>query len=271
MEIKFHSDSKFAIAIATFVFFTAWWGLIQLPVPNQHLLNQLWGGLYGIVALLGAVWGLKISKQWGGLKSLMGKAICMFALGLFAQEFGQLAYNYYIFYRRIEIPYPSMGDVGFFSSVIFYILGAIYLARASGVAVSLQSFKSRMQAFIIPVVMLAYSYFIFLQGYEFDWSNLLTIFLDFGYPLGQAMYVAIAMLAVLLTRGVLGGVMKLRILIIFFALLFQYLCDFMFLYQAHHETWTAGGLNDYMFLVSYLIMTLALLHLRMSKIKPKLS
>ncbi len=268
---KLKNDKKILIAILMFVFFSLWWGLVQLPVSNQHLLNQLWGGLYGIEALVGAIWGLRIYRDWGGSKSLMGKAIMLFALGLFAQEFGQLSYNYYIFYRQIEIPYPSLGDIGFFSSIPFYLFGALYLAKASGVKVSLQSFKSKIQAAIIPLALLSYSYFIFLHGYEFDWSKPLTIFLDFGYPLGQALYVSVALLAVLLVRGVLGGIMKYRVFFIFFALLFQYLCDFMFLYQANNKTWVAGGINDFMYLVSYLIMTLALLQLRMSIIKSKLS
>jgi len=35
------------------------------------------------------------SRKWGGLRSVMGKAILMFSLGLVAQEFGQLSYAFY--------------------------------------------------------------------------------------------------------------------------------------------------------------------------------
>lgn len=44
-----------------------------------------------------------------------------------------------------------------------------------------------------------------------------------------------------------------------FALLAQFIADWTFLYQASREIWYAGGINDYMYLCSYLIMTLAII------------
>jgi hypothetical protein len=52
--------------------------------------------------------------------------------------------------------------------------------------------------------------------------------------------------------------MRPKILLILFGLLAQYAADFTFLYQNHHGTWKAGGVNDYMYLISYFIMTIAL-------------
>lgn len=271
MWVRLKGDKKVAILIAVFLFFTVWWLAIQLPIASRDVLNKYFGVFYGLVALLGAIWSFIIQKQWGGKKSLMGRAILMFSLGLFLQEFGQLTYFYYFFIRHIEVPYPSIGDIGYFGSIPLYIYGTILLSKAAGVKVSLASFKNKLQAIVIPIIILGYSYFVFLQGYEFDWSHPLTIFLDFGYPLGQAIYVSVAILAVLLTRGVLGGVMKYRILFILFALLIQYVSDFTFLYQVSKEIWTAGGINDYMYLVSYFVMTLALLQLRVTRIRAKLS
>ena len=42
------------------------------------------------------------------------------------------------------------------------------------------------------------------------------------------------------------------------ALMFQYLSDFTFLYQANAGTWYVGGLNDFLYFISYLMMTLSL-------------
>ena len=89
--------------------------------------------------------------------------------------------------------------------------------------------------------MLAVGYFLFLQGYEFDWSDPLKVFLDFGYPFGQAIYVSIAILTYLLSRGILGGIMKGKILFILFALCMQFLSDYTFLYQSSKGTWSVGG------------------------------
>src|SRR6185503_7492659 len=119
-------------------------------------------------ALWGALWGLYLSKLWGGYKSVIGRASLIFALGLLAQAFGQNVYNYLYATQGFDIqpPYPGLGDVGFFGSVILYIYGAILLARAAGVSVSLKSFASKIQAIIIPLILLVGSYMLFLHGYE---------------------------------------------------------------------------------------------------------
>lgn len=247
------------VAVILFLILTIWWLILRFISQPGDLNQQLFAAIYGVMAAWGGFWGLKISQKWGGIKSVMGKAITMFSLGLFAQEFGQLAYSFYIYYLKIDVPYPSLGDVGYFASIPFYIYGVLLLAKASGIKVSLRSFKNKLQAILIPVGILILAYYLFLQGYEFDWSKPLTIFLDFGYPMGQAIYISLAILTYYLSRNVLGGIMKSKILFILFALLAQFISDFTFLYQASKEIWYAGGINDYSYLVSYLLMTLGLL------------
>ena len=127
------------VAVGLFVFFTLWWGFINLFLPRDNVLYEYFGHTYGLIAVWGGIWGFLISKGWGGAKSIMGRALIMFGLGLFAQEFGQLAYSYYIFVLKIEVPYPSIGDIGFFGTIPFYIYGSYLLAKASGVKVSLKS------------------------------------------------------------------------------------------------------------------------------------
>lgn len=249
------------IALILFLLLTVWWVYVQIkghPGSNQ---NQLFAAVYGIMAAWGAIWGLKISKGWGGLKSVMGKAIIFFSLGLCFQEFGQLSYSFYIYYKHIDVPYPSIGDIGYFGSIPLYILGVLYLAKASGVRVSLKSLRSKIQAVVVPLIVLSLGYYLFLQGYVFDWTHKLTIFLDFGYPLGEAAYVSLALLVYLLSRNLLGGIMKNKILFILFALFVQFLSDYTFLYQASKKTWYAGGLNDFSYLIAYFLMTLGLLQL----------
>jgi hypothetical protein len=87
----------------------------------------------------------------------------------------------------------------------------------------------------------------------------LVVFLDFGYPLGQAIYISLAVLTYLLSRSVLGGIMKMRILFILFALVIQYMSDYTFLYQASRGVWHAGGINDFLYITAYFIMALSLL------------
>lgn len=230
-------------------------------VPGDENYNALiWGSLYQIIAWWGAFCGIYLSKKWGGWSSLVGRANLAFALGLLAQSFGQTVYSYY-FYTGGEVLYPSVGDVGFFGSVLLYIYAVWLLAKASGIKVTLNSFINKIQAIIIPLVVLSLSYWIFLSEYVIEPGQMVKTILDLGYPLGQAFYLSIAILILLLPRKVLGGVMKTPIIYFIVALALQYLSDFTFLYQLNNGTYVAGGIVDFMYFISYFAMALSLLKL----------
>lgn len=258
----FASDHKYHIITALFfVGLSIWWVIVQ-QVQFSELDRQIFSAVYGLMALWGALWGLKTSFEWGGLKSIFGKAIFFLSLGLFAQEFGQLAYSFYANFLHVEIPYPSVGDVGYFGSIPLYAYGAWLLAQTSGIKFTVQSSFDKLKIVLFPTVLLVISYALFLRGYEFDWSNPLVVFLDFGYPLGQAIYISIALLTYVMCRRVLGGVMRSRVILLLVAFVLQYLADFTFLYQNSTGTWEGGRINDYMYLIAYTAMTIALLELR---------
>lgn len=253
---------KAKIAVILFVLLSIWWVVNNLIIGNSSIAYNTFfdfGEFYGYMALLGGTWGVLIAQKWGGFKSVMGKAMMMFSLGLFAQEFGQLFYAWYNNIYNVAGPYPSIGDIGYFGSVLLYITGVVYLARAAGVKIRLKLFMTNPLALIIPIGMLSIGYFLFLKGYEFDWSNPVKIFLDFGYPFGQAIYISLAILTYLLSRGVLGGIMKNKILFLLFALMVQFLADYTFLYQSSNGSWEVGGTNDFIYLAAYFSMTLALI------------
>ncbi len=256
----FKKEWEAKVALGIFAVFLAWWVYMHLALPHDNVLYSLYGQSYGILALWGGIWGLIISKKWGGIRSVMGRAILMFSLGLFAQEFGQMAYTYYIFVSHIEIPYPSIGDIGFFGTIPFYIYGAYLLSKASGVRISLRSFKNKLQAIIIPLVMVGIAYFLFLRNYPLDFSQPLKSFLDFGYPLGQAIYVSIAIFTYFATRSLLGGIMKSKVLLILFAFVAQFLSDYLFIY--FQNQYYPGHLIDLVYTFSYMIMAFGIIGLK---------
>ncbi len=254
------SELSAKIALIFYILLTGWWIFLRLTTHPTDLANQSFAATYGILALFGGIIGIFIAQKWGGFKSLFGRSIYMFSFGLLAQEFGQISYSYYIYFAKIEVPYPSIGDIGYFGSIFFYIIGVYFLGKT--VKANLSSFKNKIQAVLIPILMLIIAYLLFLSGYEFDTSNPLKIFLDFGYPFGQALYISMALLTYLLSKNLLGGVMKARILFILIALAVQFLADYTFLFQASRGTWYAGGINDFIYLSSYLMMTLGLIQLK---------
>ena len=227
------------------------------PDGNQSVWS--WADFYQIIALMGSVAGFFIAKKWGGLKSLLGRAVFVISLGLFFQNIGQTIFSIYAILWPSSTFYPSLADIGFFGSVIFYIYGAYLLCKVLGVHIAFRSYKTKILVFLVPTLILAGSYLVFLKDYSADLSNPIKVFLDFGYPLGQALYISIALLAYIVSKNSLGGVMRGALLTLLFALFLQYAADFNFLFQSTQDSWVlAGSYGDFLYLVSYTCMAYAL-------------
>jgi len=98
------SKLLYIIPLVTFIIFTLWWIIIQqFDINATRDTRQLWGAIYQIMALYGGIIGLFISKKWGGHKSLIGKAILAFSVGLFLQCLGQSFSSYYVYFFK-EFP-----------------------------------------------------------------------------------------------------------------------------------------------------------------------
>ena len=118
----------------TFIIFTLWWLYITVSLrhsDHNSVHNQVFAATYGVQALFGGLIGLWAAKKWGGSKSLVGRALLFFGLGLLLQQFGQIVYSIYLYALNGQIPYPSFGDIGYFGSVLFYIYAAWQLAKAA--------------------------------------------------------------------------------------------------------------------------------------------
>lgn len=249
------------IILAVYGVLALWWLSIFVRGLQDSPENHAFTLMYGWLSLVGFLFGMSISKKWGGYKSVLGRSLFYFSLGLFAQFFGQMVYAYFIYVQHIEVPYPSLGDVGYFGSILCYIYAVVLLGKVVGSKKSLRIRGKFLETILIPLVLLIASYLMFLRGYVFDWDYPLVVLLDFGYPLGQAVYVSLALSVFYLSRNVLGGRLKYPVLFLIVALVVQYLCDYTFLYQASHGTWYVAGPNDFMYFTSYLLMTLGLLQI----------
>jgi hypothetical protein len=248
---------------AIFVILFIFWIWIFSKGFEQGFYNNLFGALYPIISLAGGLYGLiVVSKEWGGLKSLVGKGVFFLSLGLLAEVFGQWAWSYFTIVKGIEVPYPSIADIGYFLIVPFYILAMYNLGKAAGIKFGLSSFRGKIQAIAIPVLMVAIAYILFLKDVVIDSSEIIRTFLDLGYPGFEAIAISIGILTYTLSRGFLGGAMRSRVLLIVIALVFQYITDYTFTYQVGTEIYYNGGIVDLMYMISLIVMSFAVISLR---------
>lgn len=247
------------IATGLFLIYLVWWIYLFIFLEPGSNMHHAYSYTYGILAGFGGILGFIIAGKWGGFKSYVGKSLIFFAFGLLCQFLGQFTYAFQSWISNVENAYPSWGEIFFFVSVPSYILGVWYIGKAAGTGISLKQIQYRLLCFVFPLIMVAISYYMFINGQSMEGQSTIAVFLNFFYPIGQSVFVSLAILAYLLSRKVLGGVMKRRVIFILFALVFQYIADSMFLYKTINGTWYQADFSEFMFAVSYSLMTFAFL------------
>lgn len=250
------------VLVGLYLIFVIFWGYIRSQGLTEGHLNNLYGALYPIIPLIGGLYGIFFASQtWGGIKSVMGRGVFFLSLGLLAEVFGQWTWSYYVIVQGVDVPYPSIADIGYFAIIPLYSYAMYNFAKASGIKFGLRTFLGKIQALLIPGFMIAIAYFFFLTDVQIDWSNPIRTFLDFAYPGLEPIAVSIGILTYSLSRNMLGGVMREKILYIIFALLFQYITDYVFLYRVGTGTYYNAGFTDLLYTTSFAIMALGILWL----------
>ncbi len=247
--------------------FVIWWIYVQFFGYKNSLDNRVFTSIYCLVALYGGVYGIQTSYRWGGLKTLFGRSIFMFSVGLFMQVLGQILYMSLDLFLHYKNLYPALDDIGFFGAIPLYTYGVLLLAKSSGIKVNVHSFQKRIIALIIPMIMLAIAYLLFFKDYNFDFKNPIKTFLDFGYPLGESIYISIALITFIFSRSILDGIMQSRALLILVALVAQFIADYVFIYTA--DSYYPGNYVDLLYLIAYFIMSVALINLKSIRVNIK--
>jgi len=248
------------MVLILFVLLFIFWVWINAQGLQEGMINNLFGLVYPFVSFIAGLYGIRLSlSKWGGYKTVVGRGVLFLALGLLAEVFGQWAWSFYVIILGVEIPYPSIADIGYFLIVPFYSYAMYNFAIAAGAKFNLKNYVGKIQAIVIPILMIGVAYFLFLRNIDVDFSSALRTFLDFGYPTFEAIAISIGILTYSLSRGILGGVMRSRILYLIWALVAQYVTDYTFLYQVGIETYYNAGVVDLMYTISLTIMALGVI------------
>lgn len=220
---------------------------------------------YGIVALIGSLIGFGAFRKWGGLKSLLGRSIFLFSLGLLFQYLGQVSYAYYRMINGVDIAYPSFGEFFYFGSIPIYIYASWLLLQSFGVKKLMEKPINVLAAIIIPILMLSLGYIITLIDYvPGDYGGPIAttvgVFLDYAYPITQAILVSIAIFAYFVSRKNLGGKLMAPVMLLVMAMYGQYLADTLYTYRVLQETYYGGDYTDVIYIVTYGLVGLAFVY-----------
>lgn len=236
-----------------------WWIEIFLTGSRAQLQNYLWVVLLTFVPVVGGINGLLISRKWGGWDSIFGKCIIFISLGLLGWSFGDFAWSYFNLVEKIEVPYPSVADIGFFSIVPFWLIGLIYLLKTTRAKFVFKSWDGKILLVVLPITAFIISYFLFLKDKAlFDGESFAKSFFDLAFPLGDVIILSLSLLAFVSAVKFLGGKMKLPIMILIAGFFFQYITDFSFSYTSSTGEYFNGSWVDMFYLVSQFLVSYGL-------------
>lgn len=227
-----------------------WIGLQSSDLKDLPI-SLYWGIGINCIPTFGGLFGLFAVRHWG-LKSAVGKGIFYLSLGLLSWSAGNWMWSYYNFFHNVEVPYPSLADIGYIAAVPLWITGILNLSKATGVKLSLKKMSGRLYLVLIPIIAGLFSYqflYIIARQSMFDWqsANLLKIFFDLAYPVGDWIILTVAFSVWGLSLKYLGGRFKWPVFITLFGFVLMFLADFSFSYTTTLDTYFNGSWSDLLF------------------------
>lgn len=256
------------VALSSYIVVVLLWIFLQMSGrtgENADTLNYWYSFLFGLIPLIGGLIGMFKSNIWGGLKSVLGRAIFFFSLGLFLWGFGEAIWSYYNFFKSEPAPYPSIADIGFAPSIFFWIVGTFFLAKASGAMLALKrSVVAKATAAGLFIVLSALAYHMLVNVARGgivvpEGETALKTVLDIAYPLGDFLALVLATIVFVLSRKYLGGIYRFAIGCLLFGLATMYFGDFIFSYTTTTGTFYNGQFGDLLLATGNFFMAFGIL------------
>ena len=242
------------------VFFIFWWVAIQLG--NFDSQKDYFTDAYWIIPILGGALGLFLSKNWGGLKSMMGKTFAFYSFALFSEGLGLLIYSLYFRISGKELAYPSVGDFIFLVGVLSFSLGAWWALRVT--TPTRKQLIKPWWHFLVALVALSVVFYFVWHGFLYEGINDdrggLTVAFNVLYPTTQLIYLALCLLSILKVRKASGGRFFKPAFTLLLGMFLLYTADYLFLRQSYEETWVAAGTSDILYIVSYTVIIQSLVY-----------
>lgn len=267
---KIFSDRYSKLLLLIFLIMTTWTLVVNIIGLRETSWNYAYSILLAILPGIGGLIGLYRVKQWGGYKSIIGKATFFISLGLIAWSLGSFVWAYYNFVLGVEAPYPSWADIFYFQIYFFWGAGLFFLSNVTSVESSMSNKKEKIIFFCIPLLMAMVTYFFLfvqLHGGSLDYANLGKVFVDLYYPLGDVVVLTIIVLGSGSVFNFLGERLRIPIIILIAGLMINYVADFYLAYSTEVGSYYSCGFSDFIFSISMFLLALGLSNLRPDLLK----
>lgn len=210
-----------------------WSVALHLQTVHTTDFNYLYNISYGLNFLVAGVVSFLLMKKCQvhhTIHIIMGTGSILFF-------FGQLTWVYYNLYLRLPVPYPGVADAFWLLFYFFTAFAGLLIMKEIKINFDLKK--------ILEIVIV--SGFIFYLIYSFLFVNdtpenlpLLTQMLNIGYPLFDALLLAMSISAI---RSQIGNLQPLLLYFVFCFVAFTF-GDTLFTYQTTLGTYWNGNITD---------------------------
>lgn len=246
------------------------WAILHILGLKTSIWNYLFCFSYGLIPLGAGLFGFRITRQWEGFHTLLGRAIFFIALGLVSWGLGNLYWSYANFFLHIAVPYPSFADTGYIVAIPCWLTGIILLSRAIGAIYGLRRKRGKLLFGLIPLLIFIISYYllVIVARHGVLSTNIheyLKLFFDLAYPTGDITILSSALIIIGLSASYLGGQFARSIIILLAGFIIMYAADFSFSYTTTLNTYYNANIADLLFTIALSCMSFGLLGFSTSK------
>jgi len=251
---------------------TIFWALLMYYNITDGTQNYVFSVLTNIIPLVGGIAIIAGAKEWKGQSKLIYRGLICMGLGLIFWAFGGTIWSYYNFFLHMDVPYPSIADIGYAPSEFFYCFGAVYLSRGAGADLGIQKKYAKPLMVIIPIIMFIFSYYILItvgkSGVLFTSTDpLLKTILDLIYPIGDFISLTVSVVISGLYFEFLAKKYRWGIIIVLFGLTAMFFSDFVFSYTTTRGTYFNGNFSDWLSTASLFLLAFGSLYFLETKEK----
>jgi hypothetical protein len=224
------------------LFFTLFFSWILF---NTFILHNSYSDFFAvtlaITPLLGSIYALNRSKDWGFYKSTVGLSLISLSLGLFMWFLGQAFY-----FLDSKIP-ESLNIYEFFFIFIdpLYLIGLYFIANSIG---TFKYLKANLSLIILPILIFILNVLTasYLNKGDF-FEIILNMKVEDTYIFGSIV-LATFTISILAFSKKLGGIYHKALILILIGILFQYVGDNLFAFFESQQA--NGSLADLFFFIS---------------------
>lgn len=257
MKSRINGSSK--IVLAASLALVVWWVFIAVRGIENTNENYWYGIVEGLLPFVAALFGFANARQWGGFKSVMGKAVGLLSTGLLTWGIGTIIFGYYNIVLQVQVPYPSLADAFYIISWPLWAVSMIYLSRATGVQFQLRTLIGKAVFLLIPIIVIIGSYYVLIvvarQGTLGLTENFLTNFFNLAYPIGDIVILTIALLIYGLSFKYLGGFFKWACIFVLAGFVLNYIGDFSFVYLTTKGTYFVANWVDLVYTITFFCLS----------------